>query len=188
MDSINPYAPTTLSEDADETTRARDPSAETEVRPFSLIRSAIIWTVVCAVSAAPSFVFGAAITQGFVGMLTGIAMFIAFYVAADHATYHRPFRRHTMIRRVLKITYGTRIFISVVFPIGVYVDLICGMISLPLGTMTFDLEEVSRNGSDFSFLAVLVTTLIQGVMLNLVLGVYAAILLGLGYLIRALRS
>lgn len=185
----NPYAPTTsLNDDELRDATSVDPTREIIDRPpYSLARSFVTWSLVCSIAAIPSFYLGFAITRGFAGMLTGVAIFIAAYIATDRATYSHPFRQSRIVRRVLRITYATRILITIAFPVGMFLDMVCGMIAIPLGTMNFDWEDPGRSTGSVSFLAAVLTTLIQGVLLNIVLGVYAAILLGLGFGIRALR-
>ena len=185
--SINPYAPSAVVE-SDPLPSPNSGSPEDETAPRgSLARTAIRWFLVCGLSAAPSFFFGFAITNGQIaGMISGILAFVVGYTLLDYLTASRPFRRKKRIRRTLRIAYGTRIAISILFPLGMYLDLICGMLSLSLtqSVMSF---EVS-NSNPMSFGASFLTTLFQGIVLNLVLGAYAVFIYAVQFLVAQFRK
>lgn len=93
----------------------------------SIERTILRWIAVCGLAAAPSFVLGLAITGGQVfGMLLAILTFICFYIAGDLISRHWPIRRNIVVRRTLVFVYVTRIVISVIFPVGIYVDIMTG--------------------------------------------------------------
>ena len=181
---LNPYSPTTLTEDASETrswarglegTGLEGTGEDREdVEPAataSLSRTIVRWMVVCTISAIPSFAFGLMATDGQIaGMVLGILMFVAGYTWIDFRTAPRPSRRNRRIRRTLKIAYGTRIAISILFPIGAYLDLVCGIVSV---SITSPVTGLQIEEQPVGFFGALLTTLVQGCVLNLVLGAYA---------------
>ncbi len=183
--SLNPYAPTTAV-DNDPYVDPAAPAADEEI-PASLRRTALRWLVVCGISAAPSFVFGLAITGGQVaGMLTGILLFVIGYTLLDYRTASLPIRRKRTVRRTLKITYGTRIAISILFPIGAYLDTICGILSVGLTQSITGFELRSASG-EMGYFAATFTTLVQGALLNVVLGCYALMVHGIQLFVVAVR-
>ena len=178
---LNPYAPTSEVAAADV-----KPPIEVEP-PGTLTRAAIRWFTVCGISALPSFFFGFTITGGRIsGMLLGIFIFAVGYTLLDFRTAEWPIRQKKPVRRTLKITYGTRIAISLIFPIGGYLDLICGIFSI--GIVGSLVGQSLANGDAMSFFTSLATTLVQGCMLNLVLGVYALIIHGVQAVVIAMKN
>jgi hypothetical protein len=85
----------------------------------------------------------------------------------------RPFVRTTLL-----IGFGARMFISVAFPIGMWLDILCGAISMTLvmGSADFDQNP--------SFLETLGTTLVQGAILNILLLIFMLGVYGLQRLFR----
>ncbi|MFK8115387.1 MAG: hypothetical protein AB8B91_24530 [Rubripirellula sp.] len=167
--NLNPYAPT-IHSDSDE------PVAE-ELTPVrsSLLATFGRWSLVCTLSATPSFFLGLSITGGQVfGMLIGICLFILGYTALDYQTALSSVRQKKSVRRTLRITYGTRIVITVLFPIAVYLDMICGLISVGI-TSELSGIDLSSNSNEMGFLASLITTIVQGIVMNVVLGVYGIV-------------
>ncbi|MEM8668311.1 MAG: hypothetical protein AAGG48_12410 [Planctomycetota bacterium] len=178
---LNPYQPTT--EVSQEVRYPTDPD-----EPDSVGRVARRWFLVCGISALPSFFFGFSLSGGRLsGMLLGIFLFAIGYTALDLNTADWPIRKKPSIRRTLKIAYGTRVAISIIFPIGMYLDLVCGIFSVGIVSTVFDggMEPFNGpNGDKMSFLGTLITTLVQGCILNLVLGAYGLLVL----LVHALFS
>jgi hypothetical protein len=183
---LNPYSPPTL---AGESPIGADESHEATPAPASLARTAVRWLTVCSLSAIPSFVFGLAVTAGqFAAMVTGILLFVLGYTVADYQTAGSAWRGRRITRRTLKIAYGTRIAISLLLPLGAYIDIACGVLSLQVTqSLTGEgLERFDSNGG-MTFFPTLLTTLVQGTLLNVVLGVYALVILAVQALIIALR-
>lgn len=166
---------------------------------FGYVRSALgqtaaRWIAVCLCSAVPSFLFGFMSTGGEIwAMLTGIAIFAVGYTTLDYQTAGHPWRRKTLIRKTLRVAYGTRVAISILIPIGAYLDVICGIVSHSIAGAFIDiaaLESVDSAGigSGIGFWAALLLTLIQGCVLNVVLAVYGGAILGIGWLVGRLKK
>ena len=171
LEGLNPYAPSTV-----ESRQPIDPLDEPHntVRQTSLLRTAIRWFVVCGISATPSFFWGLEVSQNQVlAMLTGVLIFMAWYTAVDYATAMSRWRQKKFISNTLRIVYGTRIAITIIFPVAMGLDMICGMVSVGATEALFGATAIQ------TFLGALFTPLIQGVVLNLVLSVYGLLILGL---------
>ncbi len=158
-----------------------DPVADDRPEPASFMRTAIRWLIVCSISAVPSFFFGLAVTNGQIAaMVLGILIFAIGYTLLDFGTAEWRFRRNPVTRRTMKITYGTRIAISIIFPVGAAIDLCCGVLSVGLTEMITGgglrlAERDSGAGTFASFLATVFTTIVQGLVMNAVMAVYALI-------------
>lgn len=138
--------------------------------PLVILRRAGLWTLLCSISATPSFVW-AAHEFSRAAMVTGVAAFILFYTAATSTQAFHLFSRRPFVRRTLYIGYGLRVGVSIIFPLGMILDLLPGIISVNIT------EEVFRK--DHSFVPTLITTLIQGTILNAILSIFMCIVYGL---------
>jgi|SRR5215217_1151094 len=135
----------------------------------TLLRRFALWTVVCCVSAAPSFVWaggiqgtgprGGAFDRG--AMAFGVALFILLYTAATSTRAFERFHARPFVRRTLYIGYGVRVGLSLAFPIGLGADLLPGMLSV---------STVEKLGLDpRSFAGTFATTMVQGAILNVLI-------------------
>ncbi|WDQ14705.1 hypothetical protein [Rhodopirellula sp. P2] len=166
----NPYA-TGPPREGDDENRALPLDMPPNADTFPTIpRTILRWTLVCSIAAIPSFVIGFTVTQGQLwGMVTGIAIFIAGYVWADLVTRSQAWRRSRHITATMRTVYVLRLVASVILPAGMIVDMFSGMLAIMIvtGISQFEAE------SEFGFLSAVGTTLVQGVLLNVVLLIVA---------------
>lgn len=174
MSDLNPYeaaviAPSPPSDDGK------------EARAFVWWKSTLVWLIVCWISAAPSFfiAIGVINVERWPAMIAGVMTFVAGYIVADNRTFHWAFRQRKPVRYALITTYVIRILISVIFPIAMFVDMFCGMVS----SMVLYPIGLDAPKHDLSLGAVYLWTIAQGVVLNLVLGGVWAVLFALFALI-----
>lgn len=125
--------------------------------PTDILKRAALWTVICSISAAPSFLWAWS-EYNRLAMLTGVVCFICLLTATTSTQRFLRFRKRPFIRRTLYIGYGTRLFISIVLPLGIWADMIPGMLSIGI------IEGLGIPGP--SYLGTLLITLIQGTLLN----------------------
>ncbi|MEM8911494.1 MAG: hypothetical protein AAGC97_06960 [Planctomycetota bacterium] len=169
MNPLNPYAP--VAEVSTTPVELASPDAE----PRSPARTIGRWTLVCVLAAAPSFVIGFMVTSGqWLGMLAGVVFFIIAYSWADIATASTWWRQRKLIRRTLVTTYSLRILMTLVFPVGGYIDMMVGVASMvTVGAVT----GTSPEGDQFGFWLAFATAIVQGLLLNLMLLVFAIVIL-----------
>jgi len=137
-------------------------------------KAAIRWFLICGISAIPSWVLAPGETTAFYGgMATGVLIFAVGYTFLDVRTRKHPLRQKPEIKMTLAITYGTRIAISLLFPVGFFVDIWCGIVALSATGLFF--QSIAIEPAEMQFTHALLTTLIQGVLLNAVLAVYGLI-------------
>ncbi|MCA9124401.1 MAG: hypothetical protein H6822_32025 [Planctomycetaceae bacterium] len=151
------------------------------------------WTLICGISAAPSFFWGCALHSEFghiLGMICGIVVFILVYTAVECTHYYHQIITRPHLHRTVLIGYGTRILISVIFPIGLAIDVITGMLSVALvgNIWPTDSAELSEMGSAASAFSVFLTTLVQGVLLNIVLFCYMVCVYALLTILSRIRE
>ncbi len=117
------------------------------------------------------------------GMIAGILTFIALYVVLDYATRGTSIRANSGIRLTLKIAYWTRMIISILLPIGMYIDVFAGMFAaMVLGVSP---EGNARNlPATQAFVISYFMTLLTGVFINLLVFVYMVIVFTLLSLYR----
>ena len=169
MNELNPYAPTTKISETPGDFVAND------LQPRSHSRVLGRWTLVCGLAAAPSFVMGFMLTGGQVlGMLFGVLFFIVLYTWTDLHTASSAWRQNQVVRRTLVTTYSIRILMTVIFPIGAYVDTISGFFAV---TTIGAVSGTAVQPDEFGFGMTLLTTLVQGCYLNVILFVVGLALL-----------
>lgn len=141
----------------------------------------LIWSVVCCIAALPSFFWAAnlhpiAIQRG--AIVVGIGMFVIAYTVIGCSQRAIRLRRNKAVRIAQRIAYGTRIAISVLYPVGLFVDLWFGVLSTTLVQSIInpatDYESSSKSAG---FVKVLTTTLVQGTLLNVALAIYMLLVL-----------
>ena len=81
------------------------------------LRRLILWTIICSVSAAPSFVLASGEFDR-AAMVVGVVIFIALYTLGTSTAAFERFHRRPFVRRTLYIGYGLRLIMSMTFPLG----------------------------------------------------------------------
>ncbi|QEG24628.1 hypothetical protein [Mariniblastus fucicola] len=172
---------------------------DTEIREFHLGKSLVRWLVICIVSAAPSFFWGMALADDYaiqsVAMLLGILTFVALYVFIESREWTRRKLTNRSIRLAVNIGYISRIVISVIYPVAMILDMICGMFSVGLVSELFGYgfgletryEETEIVAWPYMLVWFYFTTLVQGVFLNIVLGGYTMLVYAFALLFHKRR-
>jgi hypothetical protein len=173
--AFNPYRPSPEVEPASDPQLADTQSPDRP--PISLTWTVIRWTLVCVIAASPSFFIGLDFTgRRYGGMIAGIATFICLYVAADLCTRHWPIRRNPSVRRTLVFVYVSRIAISIIFPAGLYLDLMTGAVMISFMNENREIFQSGPNLSSFNELAAFWTayrmTMVQAVLMNILLSLW----------------
>ncbi len=136
----------------------------------TVLRRLLLWTVICTISAAPSFVWA---HQNYdrAAMFLGVLLFIAVYTIATSTERFARFHALPFIRRTLYIGYGLRLLLSIIYPLGMGADLFPGMWSV-------NSVEWFMNDSH-SFGGTLAITIVQGTQLNVILFLVMGAIYGL---------
>lgn len=134
----------------------------------------VLWTLVCGISATPSYIWASAEFNR-PAMACGVAVYILLYTAVSMTPTVARLEMRPFVRRTLRIGYITRLVISIVFPVGMAVDLFPGLLSYSLVGAFL--------GEQRDFVFTFLTTLVQGVFVNIVLGIYMLLVYGVQRLI-----
>ncbi len=173
---INPYASGPVLDE--------DVAPATAVDPLtpdypSLLRTCVRWIFVCVVAAAPSFILGYGVTNDRIaGMLAAVVSFILLYIAADLMTRQWPIRKQAAVRRTLVSVYVIRVLASIVFPVGLIVDIPTGMVMfwiVSLGRFEDRMPFNSMNELAAFWLAYRMTC-VHAVLMNLLLAALGLLL------------
>ena len=166
---LNPFAPP---ESEPELSDALKPSIGTK-KSASLGRIAIRWLLVCSVSAVPSFYLGTEISDGqFAAMVLGVLIFAFGYTILDYKTARTRIRQYRLTSITLRVVYVTRMLLTLLFPVGMFADLSCGILSIGVTETLFGSNAVK------TFPGALLTTLTQGTLMNFVLALYGLLVVG----------
>jgi len=144
------------------------------------------WLLICTFAAGPSFFIGGGMggwrVPAVVGMVIGVLIFVVGYTALEFATVIQQKMSKPVSRRAAWIAYLTRVGISIVFPIGVILDMFCGIFAVGLSSGITGVDAGlygSRNISQVSAwvecLQYMFTTVVQGILLNFVLFAYMGV-------------
>lgn len=188
----NPFAtPTTVSDFAASTF---DP--DLELKPFALGRSIFKWVLICGISGAPSFVLAFSLgenvyIQAF-AMLMGILTYAGVYVYVESLEWTRRKLMDKSLKIAVRIGYVTRIAISIIFPLAFFIDIWCGLLSVSFTSAIFGEPQLGSSRIFRGNLATLpivflwfyTTTIVQGALLNIVLGGYTLVVYGITLLVR----
>lgn len=172
------------------------PADERPMKPWSTMFGK--WGVVCSVSAAPSFFiafsFDGDTLPRVAGMLSAILLFVIAYTAGERTRFAQRLLRNRLVEVTAWIGYGTRILITVIFPIGMGLDMLCGVFAISLSSMLTGFAFAggpSEENFSASFPALFgwyfLTTCIQGVILNIVLFLYMVFVWLIGLAISAMK-
>lgn len=188
--SANPYAPPAEVE-LTEVGGQGDEEAAGHSRSWR--KSLGVWGLVCVVSAAPSFAWGISTiaTRQAWAMCLGVAIFVVMYTLLDQVTQNMAWRQDRSVRLALKVGYGTRLAISIIFPIGGVLDMFCGYFSVAAVAVVVPNDLLSGSspvGPNAGFLVTLLITLVQGCVLNVALACYISLVLGITLLARVGRQ
>jgi hypothetical protein len=136
------------------------------------------WTFVCFLSAIPSFLWALSLhssEEQILAMAVGVFIFSLLYAILEGTHYVQILLKDSAIRGLAYFTYGCRLGCSVIFPIGMILDCVPGMYAVDLIETFYG--AYSPQSSPFS--QVLLTTLLQGVFLNVILVGFMSIIYGI---------
>jgi len=152
----------------------------------TVLRRLLLWTVICAVSAAPSFLL-AKDEFNRAAMALGVCLFIAAYTVATSTAAFERFHRRPFVRRTFYIGYGARLVLSMLMPLGMPGIGMPGFSIPPMFILMFpdiwpgfiSLRVVDAIGLEpESFAGTLATTIVQGALLNLIIFFFMLIVYG----------
>ena len=149
-------------------------------------RRLLIWTLIVGVAAGPSFFIAAwtltdELLVMYPAMLAGIATWIAFYTWCSCREGFRRRWKKPIVRTTLYVGYGTRALASLIFPVGGAVDMACGMFTAMIYVEAvhplFADVDVDASGLRpvLTFVIYYIWTLFQGLLLNILLLIYMAL-------------
>ena len=160
--------------------------ADAADKPISVPKVLAKWTAICCISAAPSFVFGLILAHGrfteIAGMILGVATFIVAYTVFECSSRFQILIKKRFVRYAARIGYGMRLLISVVFPLGAYIDIPTGMLSVTITSFICGRDVSQIESSLMSLAWFYSTTLVQGFLLNVILLVFMTAVYGLAVL------
>jgi hypothetical protein len=170
---------------------------DSEIREFHFGNSLLKWLLICGVSAAPSFFIAMGPSRQawiqILAMVCGILTYVVFYVFVESREWTRQKLTDKSLRVAVRTGYISRVAISILFPVAFIVDMICGMISVGLVSNLFGLdlmgiqsikERTPVPSMPMAFAWYYTTTMLQGLLLNVVLGAYTLIVYALVLLFR----
>ena len=104
-------------------------------------------------------------------MVSGILVFAALYAFLEYSWLHELVATWPTLRRTLNISYGIRLGVSIVIPIGAFPDMFTGVFSMGLVAQLFRSGALQNRieGNLTGFFPIFLTTLVQGIFMHIVL-------------------
>lgn len=151
--------------------------------PAFRTRHFLIWSVICSVSAAPSFFFALIAGYNSFAIITGIIIFASFYTIFSSSQIFSNLKQKKIIRRSFKFGAGSRIIASVILIIGLIIsrdsfiilfgamDTFPGMLAITITNNIFGVKASPPINVDIynGFLITFVTTIIHAIFLNIIM-------------------
>lgn len=127
-----------------------------------------LWSLVCGISAIPSFFIAMGMTQHPLrvpAMIGGVLAWAVFYTFADTQFFAAHRRKNASFHKAMVTGFGIRVLISILLPAGASADILPGAISVGIVSSLFygELGEYRRLQS---LPAIFLTTVLQGALLN----------------------
>lgn len=148
------------------------------ITPWVALRTLALWILICGVSAIPSFVMGMQVAQHphrAFAMSLGVFIFAVGYTLVDLLFLHNRAKRNPALRLALFTGYIARMVVSVLFPIGIMIDVWTGFASVAIVSGIGAQDTVALN----TYTAICLATILQGVFLNVILVAFMLLLYGL---------
>lgn len=166
---------------------ALNPAVPAPLPPLTrlgITQRVVAWTIICSVAATPSFIIASGeADRG--AMVLGVLIFIALYVATSCTRFARRLFRKPFMKISMQIGYGLRMLLAIPVPPLWGADLFPGIIAVGVTEWLIGIGYTSfDNGTNQAFVATLIATLLQGVLLNIVVGVVVLICYGIQRLTR----
>jgi hypothetical protein len=183
----NPYASTNIIEGV------IDNDAIADIFPANLFVTIGIWSFVCILSAAPSFIIAIndiAKNQA-IAMVLGVLIFIGIYTSADLLSRNRPIRKDPRMRTILRSTFIVRSIMVMLFPIATATDIFLGLFSVSIVNGTsrmFHSSTIDNYDGKMGFGMTLATTLVQGCLLSGLLFLLGLFIAAIIYVSRAVMN
>ncbi|HOW70889.1 MAG TPA: zinc ribbon domain-containing protein [Phycisphaerae bacterium] len=135
-----------------------------------ILARAVLWTMICGITAIPSFVWARS-EFSTPGMVVGVALFVAMYTMVSGTSAVARWRTSRLTDRTFRIGYFTRVVVSAIVPLGMALDLVPGIVSVSLVEAVMNPRIPAMSGGR-GFFVTLVITLVQGTLLHITLGAY----------------
>lgn len=143
-----------------------------------------MWSIICIVAAGPSIFMAASDFDG-LAITCGVGLFITLFTFMSGTAGVKRLTERRLLRRAIYIGFGTRMVLStlLLYPAGIVVDLITGVISIAIvglfGGGAASLLDPDSTATTAGFGETLAITLLDGMLMNLALCLYIAIVYGL---------
>lgn len=146
-----------------------------------------LWSVVCIISAIPSFFWGLLVLANITAMIVGVLLFIIVYTIVSSSNFYKKLKEKAFLFKALRWGFGIRIFYSIIalisMPLKNDIALIVNITDWWLGSLSVALTNVLLGRESFKvgslenpFFPTLLTTITQGTLLSLAVFAVAVII------------
>ena len=137
-----------------------------------------LWTIVCVLSAAPSFYWSLAVKANIIAMIIGVVLFILGYTITTSSNFYKKLEQKLFLFKALKWAFKVRVLYSIISLFLFFIPAHCrsfNVLDFWLGWVSISITDalVPNNNLNFNndlpanFLPTLFTTITQGILLSL---------------------
>jgi len=138
--------------------------------PMPLVTRTVVWTALCAGCAGPSIFLAILVRANPLALAISCIAFVAAYVVLTGTEFWISLWQRDSVRRAIIAGFTLRILASIVFPLGMMLDMIPGMVIAEL--IGFDAEKFHRLSAAQTF----VMAFLFGISMNFILWLGIAML------------
>lgn len=146
--------------------------------PMPLVTRTVVWTALCAGCAGPSIFLAILVRANPLALAISCIAFVAAYVVLTGTEFWISLWQRDSARRAIIAGFTLRILASIVFPLGMMLDMIPGMVIAEL--IGFDAEKFHRLSAAQTF----VMAFLFGISMNFILWLGIAMLYPITYRIK----
>lgn len=132
------------------------------------LRRLILWTLFSLLCAVPSVLIAGIAGFNVYAMILCLILCGACYAIVSRTAWFQQFKEKPFVAKTLKIGYVTRVIICVVFPAGMFVDILVGLCSVsPIG-----FNPTARGPFNVGFAPTLLVSIIHTLLLHFTFCIY----------------
>jgi hypothetical protein len=138
------------------------------------------WLLICGTSGGTSFAWGLSVSDHplrIPAMAFGIVLYALGYTVLDRAVLQPRMAASRLFRRAFVMGFAIRILCSLIFPVGLMIDMFPGVLSVGVAQHVFGGGSGGR--ALLSVGGILAATLLQGLLLNCILWTLIALIYGI---------
>ena len=131
----------------------------------SIQRRFILWLTLCVVCSIPSYLLASSNSYLPLALSLAIISFAVLMTCITSLPRFYELSRIPYMRKSMYVGYGIRIALSIIFPVGFFIDALTGILTMHM------IDTLSAIATKRGFVSAFIGTLIQGTLMNVVVSI-----------------